>query len=249
MGLSDPLTSLLLDADTLDRNRIASVLQDVLGIDKGSGRVHPLPGYSKLKSRQKVLAVLLGKKVSVLLGIMEDESMAHKGVVSESGLAPGTVAPTLKALRDDRRVSQMDKGQYYLSPHQVTLALQELEGSVVSKAEVVSSDGPAQNVSSGPNAERSEPLVKRSRRTGVEIPRTQKGTRRKQPKSVVKQLISDGFFSQYRSLKDISNEISGKTATLIPTTSLSPLMVRLLRAGEVVRKRNDKGRWVYRNAN
>lgn len=126
----DPLQGLLLDADEVDRARLAAALQDILGIDTKTGRVVPKPGYTRLTTRQKVIAYLLGKKVAYLLGKSDSETAAAKEIPLETGLPKGTVGPKLKELSEARLVSQTDSSEYYVGPHQVGLALDDLKKGI-----------------------------------------------------------------------------------------------------------------------
>jgi len=111
---TDPLERLILDATEADRATIAEVLGDRIGIDRSSGRVVLLPGYSPLSARSKVLLVLLASKAAHLLGLREGELVRTQEVVLVSGLPAGTVAPKLKELREDHLVAQGADRAYYV---------------------------------------------------------------------------------------------------------------------------------------
>jgi len=110
----DPLESLILDATEADRATIAGVLSGRIGIDRATGRIVLLPGYSPLNARSKVLLVLFASKAAHLLGLRESEFVRTQEVVTVSGLPPGTVAPTLKGLREERVVAQGADRAYYV---------------------------------------------------------------------------------------------------------------------------------------
>lgn len=122
----DPLQGLLLDADEVDRARLAGALQDLLGVDTKTGRVVPKPGYARLTTRQKIVAYLLGRKVAHLLGKSGSESAASKEIHEETGLPKGTVAPKLRELSEGRLVSQTESSEYYIGPHQIAAAIDDL---------------------------------------------------------------------------------------------------------------------------
>ena len=125
----DPLASLLIDAAEVDRAAIANTLRDLVAIDSTTGSVVFRPG-ARLNSRQKILAYLLGRKVSHLLGKIEIEAVHPKTIISDTGLASGTVHPKLKELREDRIVSQESDGAYWIAPFQLhnALATVKVEG-------------------------------------------------------------------------------------------------------------------------
>lgn len=122
----DPLKDLLLNADEVDRSRLAEGLKGVLGIDSESGRVVLKPGFQKLNSKRKVLAYILGCKVSLLLGLRKSEEIAAKGIKEATGLPTGTVNPKLKELKEERLVSQNDSSKYYIASHQIITGIEEI---------------------------------------------------------------------------------------------------------------------------
>jgi len=119
----DPLHALVLDAAEVDRAAIAGALKGRVGIDSKSGRAVLSPGFNGLDSRAKVMAVLLARKAAHLLDLADVETMAYKEVVEASGLPPGTVAPSLKDLREGHLVAQNDAKAYYVPNAQINAAV------------------------------------------------------------------------------------------------------------------------------
>lgn len=128
--VEDPLENLLLDAQEVDRALLARALQDVLGIDKVTGKLILQPRFNKLSARQKVVGYLLGKKVAKLLGKIEDEGTSPKDITLETGIPKGTINPKLRELFDDHLVSQTKEGEYYVQSHQIHSCVAELEKQV-----------------------------------------------------------------------------------------------------------------------
>jgi len=127
----DPLSGLLLDAGEIDRTRLATALQGLLGIDKATGTIVLKPEFNRLPARSKVLAFLLGRKVAKLLGKVESEAVPPKSIAAETALPSGTVKPAVRTLLEARLISQTDEGEYYVGSHQVTGAIERLrEGNV-----------------------------------------------------------------------------------------------------------------------
>lgn len=120
---ADPLESLLIDAAEVDRAAIANTLRDLVAIDSATGNVVFRPS-ARLNSKQKILAYLLGRKVSRLLGKIDVEAVQPKTIISDTGLASGTVHPKLKELREERAVSQESDGAYWIAPFQLHHALE-----------------------------------------------------------------------------------------------------------------------------
>lgn len=124
---TDPLSELLLDATEVDKARLAKTLKDLLGVDSKTGLVVLKPGFSKLAARQKIIAYLLGRKASSLLGLGVAETVAAKEIPDQTGLPEGTVRPRLRELLDARYISQSEKSEYYIAQHQINMAIQQIE--------------------------------------------------------------------------------------------------------------------------
>lgn len=124
--MTSPLEDLLIDADSVDLERLASALKPFAAIDKKSGRLHFHPPYESLTTRRKTLVCLLGQKASHLLGLAESESLSPKEAEACSGLPGGTVRPKLTELKKDRIALTDENGFYAIAPHQVSRAVQEL---------------------------------------------------------------------------------------------------------------------------
>jgi hypothetical protein len=120
----DPLRDLLVDATTVDRDAIGSVLKGRIGIDSSSGRPVLSPRYNELDARRKVLSVLLARKAAHLLNLADNEPLTNKEVVELSGLPPGTAAPSLKSLKELRLVSQDGTKAYYVPNTQLNSAIE-----------------------------------------------------------------------------------------------------------------------------
>jgi hypothetical protein len=123
----DPLKNLLLDADDVDRNRLAAALQDILGIDTKTGRIVLKPGFNQLTARKKMAAYLLGRKVALLLEKTQSETASVKEIQAETSLPRGTVGPKLRELAEARLISQTEAGEYYIGPTQISAVIGELK--------------------------------------------------------------------------------------------------------------------------
>ena len=125
-GQNDPLEDLLLNAQEVDRARLAGALRGILGVDTESGRLVLKPGFTTLNTRQKILAYLLGRKAAHLLGKLENEAATFKTIQAETGMPAGTVGPKSRELYDDHKISQTAGKEYYVDHHQVLAAIEEL---------------------------------------------------------------------------------------------------------------------------
>lgn len=127
---ADPLESLLIDSTAVNRAEIAQALKDIVAIDSNTGAVVFRHGSKGLTAREKVHAYLLGRKVSYLLEKIEVEGAMPKTIIEDTGIAPGTVHPTLKALREDKLVSQDAEGRYLVAQNQIADAIAKISKQV-----------------------------------------------------------------------------------------------------------------------
>ena len=124
----DPLTELLVDASEVDKRAIADALKGKLAIDAKTGRLLLISGFNALDSRKKLIAVLLGRKAAHLLGLIDPEGISNKDIAGATGLPPGTVAPSLKSLRELRLVGQDTEKGYLIPNPQLGAAITFLAG-------------------------------------------------------------------------------------------------------------------------
>ena len=231
----DPLESLLIDAEELDRARIASAISELVGIDRSSGAVRPHgPKYRQLGNREKVLAILLGVRAAQLIGKRENEAVRASEVPGLTGMPEGSVHSTLKSLRENYEVSQTEDGAYYLSDVNVIAAVEALEIARKGKdPSVAAVDTPRKRAKSGKAAKKKGAA---ERKINAASP---------SPSALVNELIDSGFFSEPRTLADVQKRIRTKRAYQIPVTTLSPHFARLARSGVLEREKNDGGKYAY----
>jgi hypothetical protein len=125
---ADPLRQLVVNASEVDRESIAQVLKNVIGIDSDSGRLVLMPDFTRMDARRKVLSVLLARKAAHLLGLVEDESLPNADVALETGLPSGTAAPALKNLRELRLLAQNGLRRYYVPNPKLRYVVEMLSG-------------------------------------------------------------------------------------------------------------------------
>jgi len=129
-GESDPLRELMVDGAEIDRRAITSALKGRVGIDSGSGRLVLLSGFNELDARRKLLALLLAQKAALLLEVAETETLTNGAATKASGLASGTVAPSLRSLKELRLVEQDAARAYYVADVQVGSAISFINGGL-----------------------------------------------------------------------------------------------------------------------
>jgi hypothetical protein len=88
--------------------------------------------------------------------------------------------------------------------------------------------------------------TRRSRRQG-QTTTTTRWTRRRGPKTMLGELIDEGFFSQARTINEAQEQLRHKRGVRFSLQELSPAFVRLLREGRLDRERNDSGQYEYRS--
>lgn len=227
---TDPLASLLLDSVEVDRARIASVLKNLVGIDRESGRIVPKPAFSSLSNRRRVLAVLLAVKASELMSVTDSHAVRAGDIPKLAGVPEGSAHPILKDLRDSHRVSQTTDGLYYFSDHNVLDALAEFEmrDSDSIPASDAEFDRPRQDTRSQ-NSKGSKPATS-----------TQLG-----PKRMLDTLLEDGWFDNPRTLSDVAARMKDRWARDVKVTSISPYFSAMTRSGELERQKNEKGVYEY----
>lgn len=257
MDSEDPLLGLVIDAVEVDRQRIAAALRGVIAIDR-SGSVLPAHGYRSLNARQKILAFLLGRKVAVLLELADQEAIGPKELAASSGLAEGTVYPTVRKFHGERLVSQDVDSRYYLSPHQVGTAIDAL---TISSQEVPSSGvdaGADEATGSQPhNGGQTKRVIKKrskkaqpnaSKATAAEsdrAPRKRTSSSGFSPTTAVRELIDSGFLDSAKGLGDIQRRLKDKQGRDVAVTTLSSIFTRLLREGVLDRSKNSDGVYEY----
>ncbi len=227
---SDPLRSLLVEAAAIDRERIAACLAGRLALDKNSGRTVLLPGYSALDAKAKLLALLLLRRAAVLLGLSEEDAVSPSVAAREAGMPGGTVRRMLPELVDSNQATKATSGGYRLSDAQVSGAI-----ALVERPDAVlrSPKNSARKRNGGAGHER----TKRSAPSAAAPTRS--------PSALVARLVDAGFFRTPRTLADVQRQLKDKSGHEIPTTSLSPVMTRLLRAGRLDRVRGADGVYEY----
>jgi hypothetical protein len=257
MDSDDPLLALVIDAVEVDRQRIATALRGVVAIDR-TGSVLPARGYQPLNAQQKILAYLLGRKVAVLLELADQEAIGPKDLAASSGLAEGTVYPTVRKLHGERLVSQDVDSRYYLSPHQVGTAIDALTSASDKESAPDANRGgdEATRPQSGDGDRRQRAAKKGTkkaqRRASKPTASKPDGAPRKRtsssgfsPTTAVRDLISSGFLDSEKALGDIQRRLKDKQGREVAVTTLSSIFTRLLREGVLDRSKNADGVYEY----
>lgn len=115
--VSDEFDELFVDEDTiLDRGAVKEILKGYVQLTKGGGII-PNEDFHKLKNPQKILIVLLAKKVfSIRQGIPEETT--PKEVENLTGIPRGSVTKVMPNLEKDR-FAKSDDGKYWIPNYSI----------------------------------------------------------------------------------------------------------------------------------
>lgn len=103
----------LIVKDSLDEEILFSILDRFIRIKADSSKIIILPDFSKLKSKDSIIILLLGFKAINLLGLREDEGVGPKEIHTISGINLSTVKNTLRDLETESMASS-EKGKYHI---------------------------------------------------------------------------------------------------------------------------------------
>jgi hypothetical protein len=237
---SDPLRELVVDAQSIDRERIVAALRGRVGLDQSSSQPVVMPAFMELGTDGKILAFLLARKAAVLMDLATEEAVTPTTLANGTGMPGGTVRRALRELVDAHRISQASDRSYHLSSPQVGLAVDSLSSAAAGEGKP------------------SKPAKKSSRRaskaTGRNVPaglvngaspKGSTGKRQAGPASMIAGLIESGYLDTPRSLSEVQRRLKDKAGRQIPVTTLSPQFTRLLRSGALDRERSDAGVYEY----
>jgi len=90
------------------------------------GKIFTKPEFSSLSAKKQVLIILLSKKVLKLKINLEEETTGAD-IISLTGLARGTVYPTLRDLEKDRLVASKE-GKYWVPNYSISNVKQLFSG-------------------------------------------------------------------------------------------------------------------------
>lgn len=120
----DPLKRLLLDKDSINREKLTDALHGYIGIDQDSAEPVFRAGFESLKDKQKVVAYLLYRKATVALGleISEEEGVTSKKLADEVGVKYNTTRSILS--RESYIESSDAKGGYLIPGYAMNEAIE-----------------------------------------------------------------------------------------------------------------------------
>ena len=113
------LKKLLTDDNDVNAEELFDLLSPFIKISKTDRNIIFLDSTSKHSLKNKLLLVLLAKKVLFLLGEIETDRIKPKDIIKETGIPKGSVLPTLKILKENNLVTSDNVG-YYITSYQVS---------------------------------------------------------------------------------------------------------------------------------
>lgn len=117
---NDPLQELLADdAQSIDRNRLATFLKPFVRFDKASKEPHFLVGYESIVSNDaKIEVVLLASKArSLIFG--EPEGLSPVEIIKLDIMPEGSVKSSIKKLSDGRKIKKDATGKYSVPNYRI----------------------------------------------------------------------------------------------------------------------------------
>lgn len=114
----DPLEKLLVDREELDREMLATVLADLVHIDKSSGGIVLTRKATQFPKKIQLLVYLAGRKAAKALNLIEKEETSSGAIQSALGMSGGTVRGQLSILAKERLVSNAS-GSYFLPNYSI----------------------------------------------------------------------------------------------------------------------------------
>jgi hypothetical protein len=157
----DPLKKLIVDVKALDRQRLVELLDGIVIIST-EGELSVLPKFSNLSTKNKVLALVLGRRASHALNFSEKDSMTPKELEEASGLPGGTLRPLLMKMASASDRILVNKGGSYHIPNYAipSISLEELAKNSPSESSRGRSRGSVTKPSQSQNRAKTESLQK-----------------------------------------------------------------------------------------
>lgn len=237
------LKDLVADRSKLTEAAIEEIVRDYVRYDPGTYEVVLTPAGLALSNDAKVL-VLLVAIAGWQYVVDEVRAVDTKPAALEqmTGIAGGTLRPTLKKLKDAHLVVSTSDG------YAVRVANLDAIGRVIAGEKAIAKPAPrkSKRVATDDDNSRSNSAdlslesrtSKGRRKTGVPI------------RSSLARLVDNGFFAEERTLGEVVARLH-EMAIIAKTTSLSGPIAELVRSGKLARKKvteSGKDVWSYRSA-
>ncbi len=123
---NEPLKKLLVKTEDLNKELLTKTLQPLLQIEEKTGRIQWTEIGNKLDIKKKIIASLLAKKASLILGLIEKETIDYKELARMISAKQVSVASQLTTLGKEYIVLK-DSKEYFIPLEAVTKAIQLLK--------------------------------------------------------------------------------------------------------------------------
>lgn len=124
MTEDNPLEQLYVDAEEVDREKLAEALRGIIGIDEDTGEPYFMGEFGKLNNKEKIVAYLLYRKAAVSLNKIDKsaEGQSSREIADETGVNYKTVTGWVSKLdfveKDDNR------GGHYIPGYETDTAIE-----------------------------------------------------------------------------------------------------------------------------
>ncbi|MCK4362237.1 MAG: hypothetical protein KAW13_03040 [Dehalococcoidia bacterium] len=109
--MSEQLEKLLISSKELDQELLATVLVDLVKIDKDSGEIRLTTKALNLPKRLQILVYITGRKAAKALDVIREERISPKELASKLGMGGGSLRGQLYNLCKERLLEGVD-GKY-----------------------------------------------------------------------------------------------------------------------------------------
>jgi len=127
--MADPLERLVVSGAELDREMLATVLTDLVWIDKDTGEIRLTQKGVQMSKKLQILIYLMARKAAKALDLISEEGLTSSKLTSKLGMSGGTVRGQLSILSKERLIDSTG-GKYFVPNYAVELVKALLEQSV-----------------------------------------------------------------------------------------------------------------------
>lgn len=125
--MTDPLEKLVVSGEDLNKELLATVLVDLVRVERDTGEVRFTTRAAKLPKNQQILVFLLGRKAAKALGLIKEEAISPGAMEPKTGMKGGPLRGQLSVLKKSRLV-QSDRGKYFVPNYAIEPVKQIITG-------------------------------------------------------------------------------------------------------------------------
>lgn len=236
------LKDLVADRSKLTEAAIEEIVRDYIRYDPGTYDVVLTPAGLALSNDAKVLVILVAiAGWQYVVDEIRPVDTKPAALEQMTGIAGGTLRPTLKKLKDARLVVSSSDG------YAIRVANLDAIGRVIAGEKGVAKSARRRSkhaatdeedsTANGGGASPESRIGKERRKTSVPI------------RSSLARLVDNGFFAEERTLGQVVTRLH-EMAIIAKTTSLSGPIAEMVRSGKLARKKVTEGGkdiWSYRS--